>query len=122
MGKHYDKMKTEVGLMDAPENSDEDEEATEQIFKKLRPQSKYKFSEVIKNQGHNMDQKKMNKMIGPMGVALGAQIVPYDNTPQSTFGLRMSKKKTERHRFAEAPENPRAMHNQMMKQSEGVFE
>lgn len=71
MGKHYDKMKTDVGLMNTPENSDEDEEATEQIFKKLRPQSKYKFSEVIKKQG-NTDQKKMNKMIGPMGVSLGS--------------------------------------------------
>lgn len=37
MGKHYDQIKEEVGLKDAVENSDEEEEATEAIFRKLRP-------------------------------------------------------------------------------------
>lgn len=47
MGKHYDQIKEEVGLKDAFEKSDEEEEQTEAIFKKLRPKSKYKFSDVI---------------------------------------------------------------------------
>jgi hypothetical protein len=37
MGKHYDQIKEEVGLKDAYEKSDEEEEQTEAIFKKLRP-------------------------------------------------------------------------------------
>lgn len=69
MGKHYNQIKEDVGLKDALENSDDEEEATEAIFRKLRPQSKYRFSEVIKHP----DSKKINRMIGPMGVVLRDQ-------------------------------------------------
>jgi len=54
MGEHYEKMKEEVGLKDAFDKSDDEEEQTEAIFRKLRPHSKYKFSDVL-----NM-QEKMN--------------------------------------------------------------
>ena len=37
MGQHYDKIKEEVGLKDAFEKSDDEEEQTEAIFRKLRP-------------------------------------------------------------------------------------
>lgn len=37
MGKHYDRIKEEVGLKDAVENSDDEEVQTEAIFKRLRP-------------------------------------------------------------------------------------
>jgi len=47
MGTHYERMKEEVGLKDAFEKSDDEEEQTEAIFKKLRPHSKYKFSDVL---------------------------------------------------------------------------
>jgi hypothetical protein len=47
MGKHYDRIKEEVGLKDAVENSDDDEEQTEAIYKRLRPHSKYKFRQVL---------------------------------------------------------------------------
>ena len=47
MGKHYDQIKEDVGLKEAFNNSDSEEEQTEAIFRKLRPQSKYKFSEII---------------------------------------------------------------------------
>lgn len=60
MGSHYDHMKDQVGLKEVFDNSDSDEQ-TEEIFKKLRPQSPYKFKELIKNQ---FDPKKFNRMIG----------------------------------------------------------
>ena len=47
MGEHYEKMKEEVGLKDVFEKSDDEEEQTEAIFRKLRPHSKYKFSDVL---------------------------------------------------------------------------
>ena len=71
MGKHYDKIKEEVGLKEAFENSDDDEEATEAIFRKLRPQSKYRFSEVLKHSEKN--PKQVSRMIGPMGVIMNDQ-------------------------------------------------
>lgn len=37
MGKHYDQIKEDVGLKEALEKSDDDEETTEALFKKLRP-------------------------------------------------------------------------------------
>ena len=46
-------------MKDAYEKSDEEEEQTEAIFKKLRPHSKYKFSEVIKHQD-KISPKKLN--------------------------------------------------------------
>ncbi len=72
MGKYYEQIKEEVGLKDAFENSDEEEEQTEAIFKKLRPQSKYKFSEVLQQQ-EKVSPKKLNKMLGPMGVIVREQ-------------------------------------------------
>ena len=36
MGKHYDTMKQQVGLMEAFETTESDEE-TDKIFQKLRP-------------------------------------------------------------------------------------
>lgn len=44
MGKHYDQIKEDVGLKEAFEVSDTEEEQTEAIYKKLRPHSKYRFS------------------------------------------------------------------------------
>ena len=121
MGQHYDRIKEEIGLKEALENSDEDEEATEAIFRKLRPQSKYRFSEVIKQP----DSKKVNKMLGPMGVVLKDQQIQQYNQEnyQSGTMIRLGtatarKKKLERHRFINQPEQPRALHNQMMKSKE----
>ena len=47
-------MKEEVGLKDAFDKSDDEEEQTEAIFRKLRPHSEYKFSDVLHM------QEKMN--------------------------------------------------------------
>lgn len=71
MGRHYDQIKEQVGLKDAIENSDDDDEQTEAIFRKLRPHSKYRFSEVLKYQ--EKDPKKAIKMIGPMGFTVKDQ-------------------------------------------------
>lgn len=60
MGAHYERIKENIGLKEAFENSDSDEE-TEKIFQKFRPQSPYKFKDLIKN---NFDPKKFNRMIG----------------------------------------------------------
>ena len=49
MGKHYEQIKEEVGLKDTMEKSDDEEEQTEAIFKKLRPHSKYKFAEILQH-------------------------------------------------------------------------
>lgn len=70
MGRHYDKIKEDIGLKEAFENTDDDEEQTEAIFRKLRPQSKYKFSEVLSKQveGDRNAMSKLNRMMGPMGV------------------------------------------------------
>lgn len=46
MGAHYENMKEHLGLREAFENSDNDEE-TEEVFRKLRPQSPYKFKQLI---------------------------------------------------------------------------
>ena len=42
-------------------DSSRSDEETEQIFKKLRPQSPYKFKELIRN---DFDPKKFNRMLG----------------------------------------------------------
>jgi hypothetical protein len=47
--------------------SDDEEEQTEAIFKKLRPHSKYKFTDVLKMQ-EKMGARQINKMIGPMAI------------------------------------------------------
>ena len=60
MSTHYDNLKTQVGLREAFETTDSDDE-TEKIFNKLRPQSPYKFKDLIKN---NFDPKKFNRMMG----------------------------------------------------------
>lgn len=67
MGEHYERMKEEVGLKDAFEKSDDEEEQTEAIFKKLRPHSKYKFTDVLQIQ-EKMGTRQINKMIGPMAI------------------------------------------------------
>ena len=125
MGEHYEKMKEEVGLKDAFEKSDDEEEQTEAIFRKLRPHSKYKFSDVLSMQ-EKINPREINKMIGPMAVisrdkqlALPkslADMTPLDPVVQDLLraGSRKGKKKPDRHRFADKPTNPRALHNQMM--------
>ena len=67
MGDHYERMKEEVGLKDAFEKSDDEEEQTEAIFKKLRPHSKYKFTDMLQMQ-EKMGPRQINKMIGPMAI------------------------------------------------------
>lgn len=47
MGKHYDRIKEEVGLKDALDKSDDEDEITEAIYKRLRPQSQHKFKKVL---------------------------------------------------------------------------
>jgi hypothetical protein len=64
MGQHYDRIKEEVGLKDVAENSDDEEEMTEAIYKRLRPQSQYKFSKVLEYS--DRDPKRANRMMGPM--------------------------------------------------------
>ena len=119
MGEHYEKMKEEVGLKDAFEKSDDEEEQTEAIFRKLRPHSKYKFSDVLHMQ-EKMNPRQINKMIGPMAVISRdkaprslAEIAPIDPLIQDLLqsGARRSKQRHDRHRFAEKPMNPRALHN-----------
>jgi hypothetical protein len=102
MGKHYDRIKEEVGLKDALDNSDDDEEMTEAIYKRLRPHSQHKFKKIL-DQG---DSKAANRMMGPMAVNA------FDNARE--VDVRPKKRRLEKHRFAEPPENPRALHNQMM--------
>lgn len=53
-------------MKDAFDNSEEEEEATEAIFKKLRPHSQYKFKQVLEEAEKN--PAKVNRMMGPMGV------------------------------------------------------
>lgn len=60
MTKHYENLKTSVGLREAFDEGDSEEE-TEQIFNKLRPSSPYKFKELIQNK---FDPKKFNRLIG----------------------------------------------------------
>ena len=60
MGTHYDNIKDHLGIKEAFDNSDSDGE-TEKIFSKLRPQSPYKFKDLIKN---NFDPKTFNRMMG----------------------------------------------------------
>lgn len=79
MGQHYEQIKEEVGLKDAFEKSDDEEEQTEAIFRKLRPHSKYKFSEVLQQQD-KLSPKKMNKMLGPMGVVAREQAMQLPNS------------------------------------------
>ena len=64
MGRHYDRIKEEAGLKDALENSDDDEEITEAIYKRLRPQSQHKFKKIL----DQSDSKTANRMMGPMAV------------------------------------------------------
>ncbi len=60
MGTHYDTIKQHLGIKEAFDNSDSDGE-TEKIFSKLRPQSPYKFKDLIRNK---FDPKKFNRMMG----------------------------------------------------------
>lgn len=60
MGMHYDTMKNALGIKEAFGDSDSDGE-TEKIFQKLRPQSPYKFKDLIRNK---FDPKKFNRMMG----------------------------------------------------------
>jgi len=53
-------MKEHIGIKEAFDNSDSDGE-TEVIFKKLRPQSPYRFKELIKG---NFDPKKFTRQMG----------------------------------------------------------
>ena len=124
MGTHYERMKEEVGLKDAFEKSDDEEEQTEAIFKKLRPHSKYKFSDVLQMQ-EKMNPRQINKAIGPMGVVVRdqqlalprslAEIKPVDPIITDLIkGGQQRKKRPDKHRFASKPTNPRTLHNQMM--------
>jgi hypothetical protein len=53
-------MKDQIGLKEAFETTESDDE-TEQIFARLRPQSPYKFKQLIRNE---FDPKKFNRMMG----------------------------------------------------------
>jgi hypothetical protein len=104
-------------LKDAFDNSDEEEEATEAIFRKLRPQSKYRFSDVLRVQ--DKDPRMVNRMIGPMGVARNEQQLQQAHMePLMGLNTGSKKKKIERHRFAGPPANARVMHNLMMRSNE----
>ena len=110
MGRHYDRIKEEVGLNDPQENSDDDEQLTEAIYKRLRPQSKHNLKRILSTK----DPKQAQRMMGPMAV------MAFDHGHE--VDVRQRKKKIERHRFAEPPENSRSLHNQMMLKNEHVPE
>lgn len=60
MSTHYDNMKDQIGIREIFESTDSDEE-TEKIFNKLRPQSPYKFKDLIKG---NINPNKFSRMVG----------------------------------------------------------
>ena len=47
MSVHYNNIKDQVGLKEVFDTTESDDE-TDKIFQKLRPQSPYKFKELIK--------------------------------------------------------------------------
>jgi murein L,D-transpeptidase YafK len=108
MGKHYDRIKEEVGLKDALDNSDNEEEMTEAIYKRLRPQSQHKFKKILE-QG---DSKAANRMMGPMAVNA------FDNARE--VDVRPKKRKIERHRFADPPEYTRPLQMMIKESSDNV--
>lgn len=69
-----------------------------------------------------MSPKKLNQMLGPMGVIVREQQLQLpaslgmDDSVIAELLAKKSqgKKKIERHRFAEKPENPRALHNKKL--------
>lgn len=46
MNQHYEQVKEEIGIMDALNDSDHNEQS-DQVFAKLRPSSPYKFKELL---------------------------------------------------------------------------
>ena len=60
MGNHYENIKESVGIRQVFEAQDTDDE-TDLVFQKLRPQSPYKFRELVRNE---FDEGKYTKMVG----------------------------------------------------------
>ena len=106
MGAHYERIKESIGLKDMFDNSDSDGE-TEKIFSKLRPQSPFRFKDLIKN---NFDPKKFNRMIGKADKRLSHEqvkdVILY-NMPIE----QQSKKVLDKQNFADLHENMRLMQN-----------
>lgn len=91
MSVHYTKLKDQVGLRDVFDSSQSDEE-TEKIFHKLRPQSPYKFKELIKN---DFDPKKFNRMLGKADARMSQQqvkdVILYDKPIEHKKKMKLEK-------------------------------
>eukprot|EP00347_Sterkiella_histriomuscorum_P018862 403343887 len=106
MGQHYENIKDHLGLKEAFENSDEDEQ-TEEIFKKLRPQSPYKFKELVRNQ---FDPKKFNRMMGKADKKLDHEQVK-DIILYNKPVIQQPKRRYDKPDYAQLNENMRLVHN-----------
>lgn len=106
MGTHYENMKEHLGLREAFENSDNDDE-TEEVFRKLRPQSPYKFKQLIQN---DFDPKKFNRFMGRADKKLDHEQVK-DVILYNKSVAQQPKKNLNRNQYANLNENMRLMHN-----------
>ena len=106
MGAHYDTMKNTLGIREAFGDSDSDGE-TEKIFQKLRPQSPYKFKDLVRNK---FDPKKFNRMMGKGDKKMDHEqvkdVILYDR-PMT----QVPKKRMDKGQLASITDNARLLHN-----------